>query len=170
MSATPEWWTKALAEVVYGIRKNTRGVTDADKWDLPGIKAAIVRLTAETSPADVARVMVAGADNPRMKTPGGITAPGPQWSDTTKATTKAPTFCPDHPQTPLTKCPCQAEQTRNATTKPNNFTELVHAAREQAQADRDRDREENRAASQADFERIGGCAAQMAQALQNQED
>lgn len=169
MSA-PDWWVKALAEVIYGVRKNTRGITDADKWDLSGIKAQIVKLADHTSPADIARVMVAGADNPKMLTPGGITAPGPQWGDTTKATTKAPTFCPDHPQTPVTKCPCQADQARHATNKPDTFADLVRAARQQAQAEREQEREDNRAASQADFDRIGGRAASMAQALTSRED
>lgn len=169
MSA-PEWWIKALTETVYGVRKNARGIADADKWDLPGIKAAVVRLLDNTSPVDVARVMVNGADNPKMLTPGGVTAPGPQWGDTTRATVKAPTFCPDHPQTPVTKCPCQQEQARHATGKPESFTDLVRAARQQAQAGREQDREENRAASQAAFEHISGRAAQMAQALKNQED
>ena len=125
MSA-PAWWVDALTQTVYGIRRNTRGITDADRWDQPGIRAAAVKLLEQCSPADVARVMVAGADNPRMKTPGGITAPGPQWSYTTKATTKAPTFCPDHPQTPLTRCPCQRFA---GTPKPDNFADLVQAAR-----------------------------------------
>lgn len=169
MSA-PEWWVKALTETVYGIRKNARGITEADKWDLPGIKTQVVKLLESTSPADVARVMVNGADNPKIKTPAGVTAPGPQWGDTTRATVKAPTFCPDHPQTPVTKCPCQHEQARNATGKPETFADLVRAARQQAQADRERKREENRQASQDEFDHTRGRAAHMAQALKNQED
>lgn len=122
----PDWWVTALTQTVYGIRRTARGITEAEKWDQPGIRAAAVKLLEQCSPADVARVMVAGADNPRMKTPAGITAPGPQWTDTTRATTKAPTFCPDHPQTPLVRCPCQRFA---GAPKPDNFADLINAAR-----------------------------------------
>lgn len=130
MSA-PDWWITALTQTVYGVRKNTRGITQADKWDQPGIKVAIVRLLDTCSPADTARVMVNGADNPKLLTPGGVTAPGPQWSDTTRADTKAPTPCPEHPTVPLVRCTCQREQVAASTGKPANFAELVNQARNQ---------------------------------------
>lgn len=124
----PDWWITALTQTVYGIRRNTRGITAADKWDQPGIRAAIAALAEKCSPADVARVMVNGADNPKLKTPAGVTAPGPQWADTTRASVRPPTPCPDHPDVPLTRCPCQRI---TPAPKPEDFWDTFTTARQE---------------------------------------
>lgn len=131
----PDWWIDALAETVYGIRLNTRGVTEGDttRWDAPGIKTAIRKLLDTTSLPETAKVLIAGADNPRLRTPGGVTAPGPQWDDTSRATTKPPTMCPEHPGVPYTRCECQTR--RVGTPKPANFAQLAAQARADAAAD-----------------------------------
>lgn len=141
-SQPPQWWTDALALVVYGIRQRTIAKDDdADKWDAPGIKAQIARLADTCSPADLARVMCAGADNPTMKTPGGISEPGPQWAGTTQAGHKQRPRCgTHHVLLQAGDCPkCAEGLTKN---RPANFQDIFQRAREQERAHREQERQE----------------------------
>lgn len=118
----PEQFIENLAENAHWLRRQHEGAN----WDMAGIRKAITAAALTVDPSQLMQVVARAANNPQMKTPAAIASPGPQWSDTTKATTKAPTFCPDHPQTPLTRCPCQRFA---GTPKPDNFADLVQAAR-----------------------------------------
>lgn len=138
----PAWWADALATVAYGIRRNTAKVDETTAWDMPGIKAAINRVSeAGTSPVDTARVVIQAADNPKCKTPGGISEPGPHWTGTTQADRKQRPRCPKHHVILLAgDCPKCAETT--SSNRPENFAAVYHQAMQDARAERERIRQE----------------------------
>lgn len=138
----PDWWIDALAKVVYGIRQQTNTTTEDDaRWDYPGIKASVLRIAKTVGPADTVKVMAAGADNPKIKTPAGIAEPGPQWSNTTAADRPQPKRCPDHGvQLQAGDCPQCARKAR--TSRPADFWDRVRQARQEVAQEADTERQE----------------------------
>lgn len=124
----PEKFIENVAECAHWLRRQHDGAN----WDMAGIRKAVNQAAELVDPSQLMQVVAKAANNPLMNTPAAIAAPGPQWEGTTKATTKVATPCPDHPTVPLTKCRCQQIE---GTPKPDNFADLIKAARDTQEDD-----------------------------------
>lgn len=122
----PDWWTDALIKVIYGVRM----VSTGDRWDEPGIRAAITAMQTQVAPDDLAIAFVRGAANPKLRTPAGVQSPGPQWAGTDHGAKRVPTACPDHPDIPYTKCECRRFEVAEAKPRPPTFWEVYRAEQE----------------------------------------
>lgn len=139
---TPDWWVDAVAKTAYGIRAHLRQTTpNADPWQLPGIKTAVAKVAELVPPDDVAVVTARAAANPKLKTPGGITAPGPQWAGTQKATQPPPKRCPTH-NAVLHAGDCPECAKKAASTRPDDWRGQYQQALRDAREQRERDHQE----------------------------
>lgn len=110
-------------------------------WNPTASRSAVEALT-ETGhglrPSAFARVVGAYADaetedgRPRFTTPALLPEPGPHWDKTPIAARPTRPKCAEHQQ----HYPCQACEERPVTSRPDNFKQLVHQAREQARTER----------------------------------
>ena len=85
------------------------------EWDVPGIEAAVRSVPGTVSGLEVARALLALADNPEARTPGLLPKPGRHWPTSTDGTSVLPLShdmpCPEHPAQ-VHPCPtCKAEKT-----------------------------------------------------------
>ena len=79
---------QALTALIHQLRKD---------WDLPGIRAALVKAATLGSAADVAVAACRCAADLEMSTPGLISQPGVHWQGTTVAKRPVPVMCQTHP-------------------------------------------------------------------------
>lgn len=132
----PDWWTASLVKVIYGVRM----VGTGDRWEHPGIRAAVDKLATEVAPDDLAIAFIRGAANPKVRTPAGVAKPGPHWTETGTTPKVRAKDCPDHPGQHGPTC---RDCDRDAVPPPTDLKARIRAEQEAARAEREQDRQEH---------------------------
>lgn len=97
--------TKAQTEALVALLGQLR-----HDWDLPGIRAAVVKAAELGSATDVAVAACRVAGKADTRTPGLIAQPGAHWQGTVTGGRSLPLFCLTHSDQPLGRCTvCDAE-------------------------------------------------------------
>lgn len=123
---------EALATFVARIR---------DDWDHPGILASIGKAQHLGSPVQVARALLALAENRELRTPAILSYPGSHWADESGAVTppkkRHTMLCPEHPgkEVPCDRC---REGTRPPT--PEELAAMRQTTKEAAEYHREMQR------------------------------
>jgi len=94
-------------------------------WDLPGIRAAVIKAAELGSPSDVATAACRIAGSQEARTPGLIPQPGNHWQGTAVGARLLPVMCLTHPDQPLGRCTACGDEARSVDYEP-----LVAAVRE----------------------------------------
>lgn len=120
----PDWWTDALIKVIYGVRM----VSTGDRWDHPGIRAAVTTMQTQVAPDDLAVAFIRGAANPKLQTPAGVAKPGPHWAETGTTPRVTAPECVDHPGQRASTC---ADCHKHATPPPPNWRNQIANIRQE---------------------------------------
>lgn len=131
----PDWWTDSLIKVIYGVRM----VSPGDRWDHPGIRAAVIAMQTQVAPDDLAVAFIRGAANPKLQTPAGVAKPGPHWTETGTTPRVTSPECVDHPGQRASTCTdCHAD----AVPAPTDLRDRIKAEQEAARQQREQNRKD----------------------------